>query len=249
MVNEQKKSGVLEDKLSAYYEDVSYRNYREILNEALFFYDGINFEKILDIGAGVGTLFDAIKPYGFEYYALESSEYGYHRLVEKGAKAKKLYLDKGIKLPFADNFFSCVIFNQVIEHLEKEVGVFYLEEIARVLEPGGVAIIKSPSRYARIFVTDPHHIYCWKPNELLRMVNGLGKDIVPVKMHRVPLEPWMFLNYSDKRIDYWHKYNKRPILRKLFYFLFKALDIILKRVTGSDICLSVSNVSFVKKID
>ena len=247
MVDESNITGVLEDKLESYYSDAAYRNYRSILNEAIYEYNGFAFKNILDIGAGVGTLYDAIKPFQFDYYGLEVSEYGYDKLKEKGVNVKKFLLDGKNKLPFPDGFFSCVIFNQVIEHVEKHIGVHCLKEIVRVLEPGGVAVIKSPSRYARIFATDPHHIYCWRPNELCEEVNKFIEDVESIKMSRVPLEPWMFYKYSDEKIDTWHKYNKHPSQRRFYYVFFKILDMLANKVFGTDIFLAVSNVTFVKK--
>ena len=157
------------------------------------------------------------------------------------------YLKKNKKLPFANNTFSLVVFNQVIEHLNKDVGQYYIKEIIRILEPGGVAIIKSPSKYARIWRTDPHHIYCWKPNELLQEVKKHKKDLSTIELQRAALEPWMIFSYSDNIIDTWHKYNKYPTIKRVFQLSSKILDTILYKITKSNRLLAVSNVTFVKK--
>lgn len=51
-------------------------------------------------------------------------------------------------LPFPDAFFDVVLSFQVIEHIEDVRA--YLQEIKRVLTPGGVAIIATPDRSGRL---------------------------------------------------------------------------------------------------
>jgi SAM-dependent methyltransferase len=240
----ENKKGILEEKLSTYYKDVNLLNYRVILAEAIKLYRGEKFDKILDIGSGVGSFLESIKPFGFASYALEGSEIGFSQLKKKGFNTIKFFLEKGHKLPFPDNFFSLVVFNQVIEHLEKETGQYFIQEIIRVLEPGGVGIIKSPSYYAKIWRTDPHHIYCWKPYELLAEINRYNDRIENISIEKNPIEPWMLKKYNEKTIDFWHKYNKQPRLRSLFIIVGK----IFYKLTKSEKILSVSNISFTKKL-
>lgn len=242
------KAGVLNEKLKNYYEDANLISYRHLFVEAVMHYRGDKFDKILDIGSGIGVFLDSIRPFGFEMYALEASEYGLKRLEEKGYNVQNFFLEKNKSLPFQDNKFSFVLFNQVIEHLDKDVGQYYIKEIIRVLEPGGVGIIKSPSKYAKIWRTDPHHLYCWKPNELLREVEKYSEYLCEIKLQRVPLEPWMMFNYNDNIIDAWHKYNKYPITKRIFQLVSKIIDKILFKINKSDRFLAVSNVTFVKKI-
>lgn len=241
------KNGILNEKLKHYYEDANLTSYRSIFLEAVMAYKGEKFEKILDIGSGIGVFLDSIHPFGFDRYALEASEYGLKRLKEKDINAQEFFLEKNKQLPFQDNEFSFILFNQVIEHLEKDVGEYYIEEIIRVLEPGGVAIIKSPSKYSKIWRTDPHHIYCWRPNELLSEVEQYSQNISDIKLQRVALEPWMMFEYSDDIINAWHKYNKYPTTKRILQLSSKILDKIIFKINKSDRMLAVSNVTFTKK--
>lgn len=138
--------------------------------------------------------------------------------------------------------------NQVIEHLDRDTGTYYLDEILRVLEPGGVAIIKSPSKYSRIWNTDPHHIYCWKPYDLFKEVVKRSNKIENVKMDRQVLEPWMLSKYNDDVIDKWHKNVKYPNTKKFLRLSVTLLDKFINIFFNTDRLLSVSNVTFVKKI-
>ncbi|AJI55953.1 class I SAM-dependent methyltransferase [Francisella philomiragia] len=239
-------NGVLEEKLRDYYEDSNIINYRPIFMEAIYQYRGDKFNKILDIGAGIGTFLESVAPFGFGTYALEASKYGVKRLKSKDINVQEFYLEKDKQLPFDDNEFSLVLFNQVIEHLDKETGQYYIGEIIRVLEPGGVAIIKSPSKYCKIWRTDPHHIYCWKPNELFDEVQRYT-GVTNLSLQRVPLVPWMFFRYNEKIINTWHKNNNYPNWSKLFNLFFRILDKALNKLTKSDKLLAVSNITFNKK--
>ena len=243
-----KKNGILNKKLKTYYGDVNLKNYRQIFLEAIINYNGDNFCNVLDIGVGIGSFLESIKPFGYNSYALEASEYGVKTCLEKGINCQSFFLEQNRQLPFENNKFSLVVFNQVIEHLEKEVGKYYIKEIIRVLEPGGVAIIKSPSTYSKIWRTDPHHLYCWKPNELYDEVEKYNDNLSDIILQRVTLEPWMFFEYNEKIIDTWHKYNRYPKIKRIFALSSTIADKILNKLTKTDRLLAVSNVTFVKKI-
>lgn len=239
--------GILNKKLKTYYSDVNLDNYIDIYLEGIKNYKGKEFLRILDIGGGVGSFGEAVKPFNKNVYVLEASEYGIEKCKEKGLNCRSFILENNKKLPFDNGYFSMVIMNQVIEHVDKETGQFYIREIFRVLESGGVGIIKSPSRYSYIWKTDPHHVYCWKPNEMFKEIKKYIKDSGHIKLQRVPLEPWMFFKYNEKIIDNWHKYNRYPVLKKIFHISAKILDTILSKFTKEDFLLATSNVTFVKE--
>jgi len=241
------KNGVLNKKFETYYEDIDIKSYRNLLSEAFIYYDGNQFKRVLDMGCGIGLFLESIQPFGFQSNGLEASRYGVNRCIEKGLNCQDFFFEKGKKLPFEKNTFSMVLLNQVIEHLSKETGQYYIGEIIRVLEPGGVAIIKSPSKYSKIWRTDPHHIYCWKPNELLDEINKYGCILSDIKQQRIPVEPWMLFKYDEHIIDTWHKHNKHPLAKKIFSIHGKALDVLLHRIFNSDRVCAVANVSFVKQ--
>jgi SAM-dependent methyltransferase len=67
------------------------------------------------------------------------------------------------KLEFADDSFQLVICFEVIEHFEDPVLV--LDELARVLVPGGLLLVSSPNRGA-YQPGNPHHLHEFTPAEL-----------------------------------------------------------------------------------
>lgn len=52
--------------------------------------------------------------------------------------------DANLPLPFDDGFFDAVVSLELIEHLDNQIGL--VDEIHRVLRPGGMLIISTPNR-------------------------------------------------------------------------------------------------------
>ena len=67
----------------------------------------------------------------------------YDKLAFMRRTNKRLVQGDGIVLPFPDNTFECVICSEVIEHIPEENGRM-IDELTRVLEPGGALIIGTP---------------------------------------------------------------------------------------------------------
>jgi SAM-dependent methyltransferase len=220
---------------------------RAVFSKSVELYEGQEFKRILDIGAGTGNLYDAVSCFGYDYYALEASDYGIQSLNNKvgNCNAEKFVLKNDEPLPFEDNYFSFVLMDQVIEHVDKSTGIYYIKEIGRVLEPGGVAVIRSPSKYCRIWSTDPNHVYCWRPNELFDEINSIGFSD-NVLLERGVLLPWMLFRYNERIIDVWHKQRKYKRYVSLVDFALRVVDRLFFKPFRSDRLLSSSNVSFIK---
>lgn len=101
------------------------------------------------------------------------------------------------ELPFADASFDTVLFAEVIEHLEAPEKA--LEEIFRVLRPGGRVIIIFPNdrtfllaRLAMGMVREafynPGHVRQWTPRQIRRSLKSLG--FTPIAAHSLPFFCW-----------------------------------------------------------
>ncbi|HEX4749074.1 MAG TPA: methyltransferase domain-containing protein, partial [Bryobacteraceae bacterium] len=91
---------------------------------------------VLDVGCGSSRIIGSL-PHGS--VALDP-------LLRKLRYARKfsrmLVQGSGFTLPFNDESFSCVLCSQVIEHVPKESPI--LEELCRVLKPGGRLVLGTP---------------------------------------------------------------------------------------------------------
>ncbi len=104
-------------------------------------------EKILDIGCGPGFYVKKIAQKGTTVWATEISKVYL-------AQAKKYAVDKNTnfilsptsKLPFQDGFFDKILYTEVIEHDPDYLKS--IKEVHRVLKPGGILVISTPSKFS-----------------------------------------------------------------------------------------------------
>lgn len=101
-------------------------------------------EKLLDIGCGNGSMTVALKErLGCKAaFGIEISPEGAQQAKEKGIDCYSLNVDES-PLPFEDNSISAVYAGEILEHLYDPDNL--LDEIYRVLDPSGFAIIDVPN--------------------------------------------------------------------------------------------------------
>lgn len=80
-------------------------------------------------------------------------------------------------LPFPDGFFGAVLAFEVLEHVVDDEAL--LDEIARVVRPGGLFVMSTPVHRAKWSVLDDacHHVRRDEPDELFRKVKARGFEI------------------------------------------------------------------------
>lgn len=120
-----------------------------------------------DVGAGHAKYSGMIKQYASSYVSVDdmSSEYQY------GHDDFKPDVVSGVlHMPFENNKFDTVVCTEVLEHVEDPFQLFV--EIARILKPGGYAMISSgwmapyheePKDYWR-FTVDAYKVLCKRGN-------------------------------------------------------------------------------------
>lgn len=123
--------------------------------------------KILDIGCGNCRNLLPFARAGFECHGIDFS----HKMIEiakesckkNGAKVK-LEVAYADELPFENATFNYIITIAVIHHLDtKEKRIKAVEEIKRVLKPGGKALILVWNKLQWKFVFNPRDVYIpWK---------------------------------------------------------------------------------------
>lgn len=95
---------------------------------------------ILDLGCGLGRHSILFAKKGFKVTSVDLSEYSIRHLRE-WEEREHLFIRSKIcdikQLPFSDNAFDCIFSYHVISHTDS-VGIYHiLDEIKRVLKPGG----------------------------------------------------------------------------------------------------------------
>jgi len=102
-------------------------------------------KKVLDLGCGAGRNTWYLADKGFEVYGLDNAPTGLKilkkALTERGLTANLKVGDAFEKLPYADNFFDALVSVQVMQHAKEPVILRAINEITRVVKPGGLVFI------------------------------------------------------------------------------------------------------------
>ena len=115
--------------------------------------------RALDIGAGSGGLAIALAERGAHVTALEPDETRRRWAAARIAgHAAGVELCEGVAehLPFADASFDLVTMDSVLEHVESPART--IEEVSRVLAPGGTLFLSWPNKASLLTIwRDPHY--------------------------------------------------------------------------------------------
>jgi len=95
---------------------------------------------ILEDGCGVGMYVEHLAPFGGKIYGLE---YDFERAAETGQRNPRILNAAGEHLPYSDSSFDLILSHEVLEHVVDDW--LAVCEMARVLRPGGRAVIFVPN--------------------------------------------------------------------------------------------------------
>ncbi|HET6773860.1 MAG TPA: methyltransferase domain-containing protein [Acidimicrobiales bacterium] len=116
---------------------------------------------VLEIGTGGGIIASLLAERAGDAGTVWSVDVDDLRTVTDGYRFR---LVEGVELPFDDDRFDVVVSNHTIEHVGgPDAQLVHLREIARVLRPGGVGYLASPTRWALV---EPHFkvpLLSWLP--------------------------------------------------------------------------------------
>lgn len=98
--------------------------------------------KILDIGCHDGTFLSLIGN-GNDLFGIEANEWAAAEAKKMNIDVRKFYIEDGAKMPFPDSMFDLIVAGEIIEHIYDTD--FLLEEIKRMLKPGGKLLVSTPN--------------------------------------------------------------------------------------------------------
>ena len=175
-----KETGIgSEDYFATHYKDRDWKAYRQILAQIVeFSLPG----PVLDLGAGVGLFVECAVRWGIECTGAEGAPSAIRIAGERCPGLPVVHHILGSPLPFEDGSFQTVVINQVIEHLTADDARRCLNEAHRVLRPGGMMLVTSPSRFnLPESLGDPTHILTYSPGELRNLLASCGfTGIIPM---------------------------------------------------------------------
>lgn len=129
---------------------------------------------VLEVGCGEGRGIDLLLPKASSFTAVDKIKPVIERLQQKHPGAKLMSMNIPPLAGLANNTYDVVISFQVIEHIANDV--LFLQEIHRVLKPGGTALLTTPNR--RMSLTrNPWHIREYLPEELEQLARRFFADV------------------------------------------------------------------------
>ncbi len=166
-----------------------YEHYRNTsINHALLSYlPSLRKLKILDAGCGTGEF---VFPLLREHYGKTLQLHGYDLSPDMLAVAKKKFPFARLRsgpaehLPYADHTFDLIISRETLEHLEHPSQA--VREFYRVLKPGGLLVVSTPSWFGligpfywikRLLKKMQHIDNWWTPFSLRRTLQRAGFQV------------------------------------------------------------------------
>lgn len=131
---------------------------RDILDPLLGFVHG----DCVDLGAGMGKYRQAVLTRAKTYTAMDMQQLPGIDVV-----------GDVIRPPFKDASFDTVLCTQVLEHVKEPWTM--VENIARILRPGGTAILTTPFMYP--FHADPHDYFRYTEEGIRHLFERAGMEI------------------------------------------------------------------------
>ncbi len=165
---------------------------------------------VLDLGCGTGRnisyVREALKNDKWEFFGVDYSLacISYAKNQYKKQRVKFVQHD-GAELPYPNGSFDYLVSSHVMEHIKEKDQPLYLKEIARVLRPGGIAVVGEPNRK---YCQD---LFCLNPKENIKY-----RLVLPHE-HEHYARDLRALYRSEKGFSsyqIWQTIN--PICRKLF---------------------------------
>lgn len=152
---------------------------------------------VLEVGCGEGRGVEVLLEKSASYLGIDKIG----EVVEKlKAKFPEVKFEQAIIPPFSnlkDNSFDTVVSFQVIEHIQNDK--LFLQEIYRVLKPGGKAIISTPN-INHTLSRNPWHIREYKPAELRALCEQIF-DRVETKGIGGNDKVWAYHEANRKSVD------------------------------------------------
>jgi ubiquinone/menaquinone biosynthesis C-methylase UbiE len=129
---------------------------------------------LLEVGCGEGRGIDWLLPKVTSYSAIDKIESALVKLREKYPAGTFLSGNIPPLNHFKDNSFDCVFTFQVIEHIVDDR--LFLQEIHRVLKPGGLLLATTPNRPLSL-TRNPWHIREYTAPELTALAKSFFSSV------------------------------------------------------------------------
>lgn len=198
--------------------------------------------RVLEIGCGEGRGIEILGDTGIRYTGVDKIEEVIATLAEKEPQFDFIAMSVPPLGDFEDNSFDVVLSFQVIEHIKDDK--LFLEEIRRVLKPGGKAYITTPN--IRMSLSrNPWHIREYTPEALSSLAASIFSK-VEMKGIAGNEKVMAYYEQNKKSVEHIMKWDVLNLQYRLPAAILKIPYEILNRVNRNK--LKTGNDSLVRDI-
>jgi ubiquinone/menaquinone biosynthesis C-methylase UbiE len=160
---------------------------------------------LLEVGCGEGRGIDWLLPKVSSFSAIDKIESVVETLRKKYPACHFVSGNIPPLSSFKDNSFDCVVSFQVIEHIKNDR--LFLQEIQRVLKPGGLALLTTPNRPLSLS-RNPWHVREYTAEELTQLAKGIFSY---VEMKGIT---------GNEKVRVYYERNKKSVDRMMRWDIF-----------------------------
>ncbi|PSL03771.1 class I SAM-dependent methyltransferase [Cecembia rubra] len=160
---------------------------------------------LLEVGCGEGRGVKVLMENVSSYHGIDKIQEVINRLSEKYPQAK---FQQAFIPPFSgieENTYDSIVSFQVIEHIENDR--LFLEEIKRVLKPGGKAIISTPN-IRHTLSRNPWHIREYTAQQLEDLCTGIFEKVEAMGIG------------GNEKVWAYHEANRKSVNRIMRFDIF-----------------------------
>ncbi len=129
---------------------------------------------LLEVGCGEGRGVELLAPMCNSYVAIDKIGEVINKLQEKHPKVRFIHTSVPPFKVLKENTFDIVVSFQVIEHIKQDR--YFLEEIYRVLKPGGMSLVTTPNKIKSL-TRNPWHIREYTAEELSNLAGSIFDEV------------------------------------------------------------------------
>lgn len=193
-------------------------------------------KQVLELGCGEGFGVDILAPYAAHYLAVDKKKPAFE-FRENNTAFRECLLP--VLTGIADNAFDTVICFQVIEHIKKDH--LLLEEIKRVLKPGGALLMTTPNRRMSLS-RNPFHVREYLPHGMEALIRS---HFTTYTIHGVFGNEAMMAYYEEnkKSVAAIARYDILNLQYRLPAFLLKGPYTLLNNMNRLFLLQKIANIT------